>query len=1604
MRTFFPSRRRRPAKTSRPPRVRLLAELLEDRTLMSGNPTLPWSPVADSDLINLDYIQARSATNGNDPPGNGTDHGGPVRSPPGALDPLANNNTGSIGTSGFTQSEATLAAFGSTVVIGFNDSGSNNTASNKFTGFARSTDGGATFTDGGTLPTNANGDAGDPVMARHNASGRLYFATLQFAGAGVDVFESDDGGVSWSAPVQGAPGKAGGSFSQDKEWIGVDNFSGSGNGNVYLVERDFGSGNGIYFFRSTDNGTTFGPLGGTLIAAAGSGNVQGAFVTVAPDHSVDIFYFDNSTVTESIKVRKSTDQGVTFGAAVTVATLGTTGVNGDQGLVGIVNGATTATAFRSSAFPHAAVNPVNGQLYVTYADKGAGTDKADVFFRTSGDGGATWSAATRVNSNATATDQWSPTIAVSTDGGKVGVFYYSRQDDPTGDNLFKYYGSIGTVSGTSVVFAPNFAVSDTTSLPEFGRDALVNSAYMGDYNQAVAVPGAFEVSWADNRADLAGGGSRKDPNVYFKSINLGLAVSSTVPAVSATVSAAPVDYVVNFSDAINTATVAAGAFSVTDDTGTPLPADSFLINNSTQVTFHYNAAPFSTQGLHAMALAAGSVLRASDGNPLSAFTGSFRYDAVSLTVTTTSPAAGGTFTLPGPLSYVVNFNEPIDPASVGTDDLTLNVGTVTAATAGGSQATYTIGGVTAEGTLNVTLAAGKVTDVYGNPNPAPFSGSYTLDIGTVAYPVPLQALAPLGSLVYDPSTSGLISPAGDTDTFTLAVNPGQTITVLVAPTSPGLQPAVALFDPSGTSLGTATAALAGQDALLQTVAASSTVAGSYQVVVSGVGSTTGKYTVQVTLNAALENEGRIAGVTDDTPTTAQDISGSFLPLQTSLASAQRGAVLGRTDPYTYAAAAVAATFQDVSKKGTKVLQGVDNGTYTASLPFTFPYFNSTYASVSFSSNGLITFGGADSTSANSDLTSTPALAAIAPYWTDLVVTGAGSTAVFYQAVGTGSSQQFVIQWNNVSYRADSQLKGGVTFEAVLGADGSIQFNYKSLSTGRNGGLSDLGKSATAGLKDAGLQGPSRLLLMDDNGPTALVNSNKSVLITRTAATPDLYTFALGAGDTTTLAVKALAAGTVNVDLLNSAGAVVASGVAGATSVDKIISNFAIATGGAYYARVTGSGGVPYSLVVTRDAAFDTQANHTAATAQDVTGTQGVLGYLAASPTLALNASDSGWWDQTGAHSSTNKNYIAGLYSGHEDRDYFVFDLSSVNQPVTGAQLNLTNPNGYVSPDPTETYSLSDVSTPIRTLEATGTGQTAIFNDLGTGVGYGSRTVSGADNNAIVSLSLNASGVSYLNSVRGGQAAVGGAVTTLAGGGDQYIFGNTGYPSDVKQLVLNLGVPEDWYAVTLTAATPVLHVETRTPSDGPGAFGNTLNPKIELYDSAGTTLLASGTVLADGRNESLTISGLAPGTYKIRVRPENNTASEYFLGVTAAATLSAAATAGGTAAALTPQPLQPPVAAAGPAPPAADLFAGSATRTLLAMPGEWLSFPPGPGFIGSEALALPNVPPALLLARPANEATSGFDAMSGGTVATDVRDGLFAAYGMNPGDDTFSAGL
>jgi hypothetical protein len=188
----------------------------------------------------------------------------------------------------------------------------------------------------------------------------------------------------------------------------------------------------------------------------------------------------------------------------------------------------------------------------------------------------------------------------------------------------------------------------------------------------------------------------------------------------------PSDFVVNVSESVNPATLQASDFTCN---GTPADTVNYTPGTTT-MTFTYNTSPVTTQGSQTMHIPAGVFTRASDGNPVQEFTGTFRYDALLLHVTTTFPPIGGTFAPPGPGSYTydVNFNEAVDPASVQTSDLILSglPATVIAATVinGNTTAEFTIN-ITdiLGGTLTADILSGAITDSFGNPCAA-FSGNY----------------------------------------------------------------------------------------------------------------------------------------------------------------------------------------------------------------------------------------------------------------------------------------------------------------------------------------------------------------------------------------------------------------------------------------------------------------------------------------------------------------------------------------------------------------------------------------------------------------------------------------------------------------------------------------------------------------------------------------------------------------------------------------------------------------------------------------------------------------------------------------------------------------
>jgi hypothetical protein len=152
----------------------------------------------------------------------------------------------------------------------------------------------------------------------------------------------------------------------------------------------------------------------------------------------------------------------------------------------------------------------------------------------------------------------------------------------------------------------------------------------------------------------------------------------------------------------------------------------------------------------------------------------------------------------------------------------------------------------------------------------------------------------------------------------------------------------------------------------------------------------------------------------------------------------------------------------------------------------------------------------------------------------------------------------------------------------------------------------------------------------------------------------------------------------------------------------------------------------------------------------------------------------GWWSASGTPNvDTNDNYLVGVHEGVEFRDFFTFDLRLVPEALTVVAATLRVPVGFSNAgDATETVALFDVSTDAGLLNANNGTNPGIFHDLGTGRSYGRVDVARGLVNTIVSFPLNSAAVTDINASRAGFFSIGGALSSLAGRSEEFLFGGT----------------------------------------------------------------------------------------------------------------------------------------------------------------------------------------------------------------------------------------
>jgi hypothetical protein len=277
---------------------------------------------------------------------------------------------------GSCQSEVSIAAHGNNVVAAWNDGqGIYPLPEEDTQGYAYSTDGGLTWTDGGRVP---NGGqflwSSDPVVVVNPSTGAFYFSALYDAAGenGIAVVKGTFNGASfsWSAPmvVQSVPNS---SNLLDKEWMAVDPAS----GNLYVTYSNFvfvggvPVSNSIQISRSVDDGQNWStPV--TLSSSADAGLVQGSRPAVGPDGELYVVWHaigqssgpdaNSPFGRDFLRIRKSTDGGQNFGAQITADSLFS---NFSSGAPGFNRG--IGITFPGIAVDHTS-GPDRGRVYLTW--------------------------------------------------------------------------------------------------------------------------------------------------------------------------------------------------------------------------------------------------------------------------------------------------------------------------------------------------------------------------------------------------------------------------------------------------------------------------------------------------------------------------------------------------------------------------------------------------------------------------------------------------------------------------------------------------------------------------------------------------------------------------------------------------------------------------------------------------------------------------------------------------------------------------------------------------------------------------------------------------------------------------------------------------------------------------------------------------------------------------------------------------------------------------------------------------------------------------------------------------------------------------------------
>jgi hypothetical protein len=364
-------------------------------------------------------------------------------------------------------------------------------------GFATSHDGGLTWVHG-NLPglTAAVGGsyqrASDPAVA-FGPDGAAYATTISFDADGcrsaVSVQRSDDGGLTWGAPLfPQADGDC--KLFNDKNWMTVDTYPGSPHfGRIYLAWDQFRAtttprSEPIVLRYSDDRGATWSDLVAVSDPVA---KAIGVLPLVEPNGDLILVYDDFSSGEAVLVSQVSRDGGATFDPEVKIS-------RPREAL---------ELHVRTGGLPSASVDPVTGRLFAVWQDQRFRTDgHNDIVIARSSSEGAHWSHVKRVNPGQTAAgtnlfSAFTPDVAAY--GGVVHVAYRTRDDSGPEPSNFVQERYIVSIDGGKT-FGGELVVGPRTNL-RYAAVSGTAQAFLGDYMGVAATADAAHLVWCVARLD-----------------------------------------------------------------------------------------------------------------------------------------------------------------------------------------------------------------------------------------------------------------------------------------------------------------------------------------------------------------------------------------------------------------------------------------------------------------------------------------------------------------------------------------------------------------------------------------------------------------------------------------------------------------------------------------------------------------------------------------------------------------------------------------------------------------------------------------------------------------------------------------------------------------------------------------------------------------------------------------------------------------------------------------------------------------------------------------------------------------------------------------------